>query len=324
MSFHLDEKVAVIIPCYKVTKHILHVIEAVPENVARIYAVDDACPDHSGDFIEQHCKDKRVTVLRNPINQGVGGAMMHGYQVAINDGMAILVKIDGDGQMNPSLIDLFVQPIINGRADYAKGNRFFNLEVVRQMPFVRLVGNAGLSFMSKFSTGYWNIFDPTNGYTAIHSRVADLIPFDKVSHRYFFETDLLFRLNTLRAVVIDIPMVARYGDEESNLKISKVITEFFIKNVNNTFKRIFYNYLLRNFSVASLQLFFGLVLLVFGVTFGASSWYISMAQNLVTSTGTVMLAVLPILVGLQFILAFLAYDISSVPTEALHPNLSSD
>lgn len=324
MSFHLDDKVAVIIPCYKVTKHILHVIEAVPANVARIYAVDDACPDHSGDFVAQHCKDKRVTVLRNSVNQGVGGAMIHGYQAAINDGMAILVKIDGDGQMNPSLIDLFVQPIIRGRADYTKGNRFFNLEVVRQMPFLRLVGNSGLSFMSKFSTGYWNIFDPTNGYTAIHSRVARLIPFTKVSHRYFFETDLLFRLNTLRAVVIDIPMAAQYGDEESNLKISKVITEFFLKNLSNTVKRIFYNYLLRNFSVASLELFLGIALLAFGSIFGATSWYGSMVQGLVTPTGTVMLAVLPILVGLQFILAFLSYDISSVPTEALHPNLNSD
>jgi len=324
MPVNFEEKIAVIIPCYKVTKHILGVIETIPENVARIYAVDDACPNRSGDFIQENCKDKRVIVLRNVHNQGVGGAVMHGYQVAINDGMEILVKIDGDGQMNPFLIDLFVEPILKGRADYTKGNRFFNLEVVRQMPFVRLVGNSALSFMSKFSTGYWNIFDPTNGYTAIHARVVNLIPFDKVSHRYFFETDLLFRLNTLRAVVVDIPMAAQYADEESNLKISNVIIEFFIKNLKNTFKRIFYNYLLRNFSVATLELFFGFVLLAFGSIFGAFSWYASMSQNLVTSTGTVMLAVLPILVGLQLILAFLSYDINSVPSEALHPNLKSD
>ena len=324
MPKNFEEKIAVIIPCYKVTKHILGVIETIPKNVARVYAVDDACPNHSGDFIEKNCKDKRVVVLRNIHNQGVGGAVMNGYQAAIDDGMTILVKIDGDGQMDPSLIDLFVEPILKGRADYTKGNRFFNLEVVKSMPFVRLLGNSALSFMSKFSTGYWNIFDPTNGYTAIHARVANLIPFDKVSPRYFFETDLLFRLNTLRAVVIDIPMAAKYADEESNLKISKVIIEFFVKNLTNTFKRFFYNYFLRNFSVASLELLFGFVLLAFGTIFGICSWYTSMTQNLITSTGTVMLAVLPILLGLQFILAFLSHDIGSVPSEALHPNLKSD
>lgn len=323
MSFKLNDRVAVIIPCYKVTKHILDVISLVPKNVARIYAVDDDCPDHSGDFIEKECDDKRVKVLRNPVNLGVGGAMMHGYQIAIDDGMQVLVKIDGDGQMNPSIINLFVQPILCGRADYVKGNRFFDLEAVRQMPKIRLIGNAGLSFMSKFSTGYWNIFDPTNGYTAIHAKVANRIPFEKISKRYFFETDILFRLNTIRAVVVDIPIVAKYADEESNLKISKVVGEFSAKHIKNMLKRIFYNYWLRNFSVASIQLFLGLCLLLFGAGFGILSWYEAVSKNMLSPVGTVMIAAMSILVGLQFILAFLSYDMNSVPSEPLHPHLDS-
>jgi dolichol-phosphate mannosyltransferase len=323
MSFKINDRVAVVIPCYKVKRHILDVISQVPENVERIYTVDDNCPENTGDLIEKECTDKRVKVLRNSINRGVGGAMMYGYQVAIDDGMTILVKIDGDGQMNPSFIDMFVQPILAGRADYVKGNRFFDLETVRQMPKMRLVGNAGLSFISKFSTGYWDIFDPTNGYTAIHSKVADLIPFNKISERYFFETDILFRLNTIRAVVLDLPMVAQYGNEKSNLKISKVALEFGLKHIKNTAKRVLYNYWLRNFSVASIQLFLGLCLLLFGSSFGVLSWYEAASKNILSPVGTVMIAAMSILVGLQFILAFLAYDMNSVPSEPLHPHLNS-
>ena len=149
---------------------------------------------------------------------------MTGYRVALDDGMDIMVKIDGDGQMAPELLPDFVAPILAGEADYTKGNRFFDLEQVSQMPTVRLLGNAVLSFFNKISSGYWNLFDPTNGYTAIHRDVAACLPFGRISRRYFFESDMLFRLNTLRAVVVDIPMHASYGDEVSNLRISKVVS----------------------------------------------------------------------------------------------------
>ena len=217
-------KIAVLIPSYKVKSHILEVIRLIGPEVCKIYVVDDCCPDGSGDFVIQHCTDERVIVLRNPVNLGVGGAVMTGYRTAIADGIDIIVKIDGDGQMDPSLISDFVSPIIAGNADYTKGNRFFNLEKISEMPKIRLFGNAVLSFMTKLSSGYWELFDPTNGYTAIHSEVAKHLPLDKISQRYFFETDMLFRLNTLGAVVIDIPMDAKYEDEVSNLKVSRLCT----------------------------------------------------------------------------------------------------
>jgi glycosyltransferase involved in cell wall biosynthesis len=310
--------VAVVIPSYRVTRHILGVLAAIGPEVARIYVVDDKCPDGSGALVRAQCSDPRVVVVEHSENQGVGGAVMSGYQAAIRDGMQIMVKVDGDGQMDPALIPQFVAPILNGEADYTKGNRFFDLEQIHQMPKLRLFGNAVLSLMTKLSSGYWDLFDPTNGYTAIHADAARHLPFDKISKRYFFETDILFRLNTLRAVVQDVPMDAHYGDEVSNLSISKVVTEFMAKHVRNFGKRLFYNYYLRDMSLASLELPLGVGLLAWGTIYGAVNWIASAKAGVATAPGTVMLSALPVLMGVQLVLAFLAYDIASVPRRAIH------
>ena len=314
-------QIAVVIPTYKALNHILDVINQIGPEVTKIYVVDDCCPDGTGDFVAANCKDDRVSVVKHSENQGVGGAVMSGYKAAIEEGMSVLVKIDSDGQMDPSLIIDFVAPIVNGEADYTKGNRFFDLEKVNTMPKVRLFGNAVLSLMCKLSSGYWNLFDPTNGYTAIHADVARHLPFNKISRRYFFETDILFRLNTLRAVVVDVPMDAKYGDEVSNLKVSKIVGEFFVKHVRNFSKRIFYNYYLRDMSLASIELPVGLVLLGFGSIYGGYHWIDSSQAGIPTPAGTVMLSALPILAGIQFLLGFIGYDISTVPFRPVHRNI---
>ncbi len=311
-------RVAVVIPSYKVTQHIVEIIEKIPTMVWRIYIVDDACPDCSGKFVEECISDKRVQVIYHEYNQGVGGAVMTGYQAAIDDGADIAVKIDGDGQMNPGLIPYFIEPIQSGEADYTKGNRFYDLEKICEMPSARLYGNAVLSLMTKLSSGYWNLFDPTNGYTAIHADIVKRLPFDKISRRYFFETDMLFRLNTLRAVVVDVPMDAKYGEEISSLKISRVVGEFLFKHTRNFIKRIFYNYYLRDLSLASIELPVGIVMLFFGIGFGGYHWLESAQLGVPTPAGTVMLAAMPLLMGLQLILAFIGYDVASVPTRPIH------
>lgn len=313
-----NSRIAVVIPCYRVTRHILEVIAGIGNEVWRIYVIDDACPEGSGKHVEAHCLDQRVVVLRHKINQGVGGAVMTGYRAAIADGAEVIVKVDGDGQMDTNLIPNFIGPILAGEADYTKGNRFFDLEEIRAMPKVRLFGNAVLSLMTKLSSGYWDLFDPTNGYTAIHVDVARHLPFGKISHRYFFETDMLFRLNTQRAVVVDVPMDASYGDEISNMKISKIIGEFLVKHARNFVKRIFYNYYLRDVSLASIELPLGVLLLVFGAGFGGWNWLLAAREGTITPAGTVMLSALPVLMGLQLVLAFLAYDIASVPRRPRH------
>ena len=169
-------KIVVVIPSYRVKQHILGVINSIGQEVNAIYVVDDKCPEQTGHFVEENCKDSRVKVVYHEKNKGVGGATMSGYRAALNDGADIMVKLDGDGQMNPALIPQLVKPLINGEADYTKGNRFFNLESLRQMPIIRLFGNSVLSFISKVSSGYWNLMDPTNGFTAIHATAAKLLP----------------------------------------------------------------------------------------------------------------------------------------------------
>lgn len=307
-----------VIPCYKVTRHIMTVISSIPDTVERIYAVDDACPDHSGQYILDNNTDARVKVLFNEKNKGVGGAVMTGYRAAIDENMHIVVKVDGDGQMNPALIPEFIEPILSGEADYTKGNRFYNLEEIHQMPKIRLFGNAALSLLNKLSSGYWDVFDPTNGYTAIHVDVLKKLPFAKISERYFFESDMLFRLNTVRAKVVDVPMDAHYGDEESQLNIKEIIGDFAKKNIKNTGKRIFYNYFLRDMSIASIELVIGFMLLVFGIFYGSYHWLQSAQQGVATPAGTVMFAMLPIVIGVQLLLSFLAYDIESVPRRRIH------
>jgi glycosyltransferase involved in cell wall biosynthesis len=247
--------------------------------------------------------------------------MLTGYTAALAEGVLVMVKLDGDGQMEPELIPRFVAPILRGQADYTKGNRFYDLTQLVQMPTVRLLGNAALSFMAKLSTGYWNLFDVNNGFTAIHARVAQCLPFEKISRRFFFESDMLFRLNTIRAVVIDIPMDARYGSELSNLRVGNIAGEFLTKHVSNLCKRIFYNYFLRDMSVASLELLLGTLMLGFGLIYGSSQWASSLSLGRATPLGTIMLAALPTMLGIQMLLAFLSYDVSSVPRRPIHPDL---
>jgi dolichol-phosphate mannosyltransferase len=316
-----DKIVAVVIPSYRVKLHILNVLDRIGDEVAKIYVVDDKCPEQSGQFVLDNCHDDRVAVLFHEVNQGVGGALITGYMRATKEGAGVIVKVDGDGQMDPALISKFVQPILEDRADYTKGNRFYNVEDVRTMPFGRLIGNALLSFMTKLSSGYWDIFDPTNGFTAISARLVPLLPLQKLSRGYFFESDLLFRIGTIRACVLDVPMAAVYADEQSNLGILRVIPEFFVGNLKNFAKRIVYSYFLRDFSIASLELVFGTVFLLFGTVFGTQAWIRSAVSGVVASTGAVMVAALPVILGIQFLLSFFAFDFAAVPRRAIHPML---
>jgi dolichol-phosphate mannosyltransferase len=317
-------RVAVVIPSFRVRQHILEVIDGIPGAVERIYVVDDACPEQTGDWVESNRGDARVVVLRNAVNLGVGGAVMAGYARAVEDGMDVIVKMDGDGQMDAAALPQLVGPILRGEADYTKGNRFYDLDQIGQMPVARILGNAALSFMTKISSGYWDLFDPTNGYTAIHARVLQRLPLGKISQRYFFETDMLFRLNLIRAVVADVPMEARYGSETSNLRISRVLFDFSFKHVRNTCKRLFYNYFLRDLSLASVELLLGTLFLLAGGLLGAWFWIQSSASGVTASAGSVMLVALQVIVGLQLLLGFLAHDIAAVPRRTLYRLLSRD
>jgi glycosyltransferase involved in cell wall biosynthesis len=312
---------AVIIPCYRVKRHITDVIGKIGPNIHSIYVVDDCCPEHTGQFVRENLTDPRIRVLNHDVNQGVGAATLTGMRAAVADGADILIKIDGDDQMDTSLIPRFTQPIGEGLADYTKGNRFYFLNDLRAMPPARIFGNAVLSFMSKISSGYWNLFDPTNGFLAIHAGVLNILAHDRIAKRYFFESDLLHHLYLAEAVILDIPMKARYGDEESNLKISKVIPQFLGKHTTNFLRRLGLKYFLRDFSIGTVYLLAGFAFFGFGFCFGVYSWAHNAVSGTTSTAGTVMLAALPTLVGIQFLVGFLSYDISQVPTVPLHKRL---
>ena len=314
--------VAVVIPCYRVRHQIASVLTGIGPEVSHIFCIDDACPEASGEVVAQAAMhDSRIQLIYHKQNEGVGGAIVTGYRRAIELGSDIIVKLDGDGQMDPKHIRQLIHPIRDGEADYVKGNRFFRLESLQTMPWPRIVGNAGLSFLTKLSTGYWNPFDPTNGFTAIHARVAQALPLEKLSRRYFFESDMLFRLNTLRAVVLDVPMDACYSNENSSLNLLQSLFVFAWRHAVNTFKRVFYNYFLRNFNMASLHLVLGTLLLVFGLVFGTYQWIRGVQLEQFASPGTVMLAALPIILGMQFLLNFMAFDMANVPRDPIHRRL---
>lgn len=317
-------KVAVVIPCYRVAGSITKVLAAIGSEVWRIYCVDDASDDATAEIVSAAAtRDGRVRLVQRANNGGVGAAMVDGFKAALADGAVILVKIDGDGQMNPAFIPDFAAPIQNGEADYVKGNRFFSLDGVTRMPLKRLIGNAGLSFFAKLSTGYWDLFDPTNGYVAIHADVARLLPLDRLDKRYFFESDLLFRLATVRARVVELPIETVYRDETSHLSELRCLMRFPILHARNFTKRVFYNYVLRNFSTASLSLMTGLLSVLFGLVYGGLHWLESLRTNEAATAGTVMLSALPVIVGIQLLLSFLSQDVALTPATPIHRRLSS-
>ncbi|MCF7222307.1 glycosyltransferase family 2 protein [Lysobacter sp. TLK-CK17T] len=284
--------------------------------------VDDACPEHTGQRIVAHSNDPRVQVITHATNQGVGGAVATGYRAAVAAGAEVVVKLDGDGQMDPALIPALVRPIAAGTADYVKGNRFHRLGYLRGMPATRLFGNASLSLLTKASSGYWQLFDPTNGFTAIHATLLTEIDLNRLARRYFFESDLLYHLNQVRAVVADLPMPATYGEETSSLRPARMVVPFLAGNLYNLVRRIGYSYFLRGFSVASLELLASLPLLLFGLGFGAWHWLVSVQSGETASAGTVMLAALPLILGTQLLLSWLNFDVGSEPRQPIHPMLA--
>lgn len=318
MSDTPSPRIAVIIPCFRVAEQVLDVIGRIGPEVGWIIAVDDACPEHSGDTIERRCADPRVRVLHHERNLGVGGAVMTGYAEAIVLPADAVVKLDGDGQMDPALIPTLCEPLLSGRADYVKGNRFYHVAHTAGMPMTRLIGNAALSFLTKFSSGYWQLFDPTNGFTAIHRLVLSDLDFSRIAKRYFFESDLLFHLNQVRAVVVEMPMPSRYADESSSLRPLRVLGPFLRGNLRNGVRRVFYSYFLRGFSVASIELLLGVGLWLFGIVFGGWHWWRSAAGGLPASPGTVMLAALPLILGTQFLLSWLSFDVALEPRQPVH------
>jgi glycosyltransferase involved in cell wall biosynthesis len=304
--------IAVVIPAYRVAGFVADVIARVPPAVQYIIVVDDASPDHLQEVLRQ-VPDRRLVVLKHAVNRGVGAAMKTGFAKALELKADIIVKIDGDGQMDPQLLPHFVSPIVAGRADMTKGNRFLPFAFIRQMPLIRRLGNVALSFLTKMASGYWHVFDPCNGYLALRASLLHKLDLDRLDERYFFEISLLCEMYFVRAVVEDIPMVPVYNHATSSLRPWRTIAEFISQLIGRVCYRLSMSYLLRDFNAVSLLLVTGLPTLGFGVAWSVYHWIHSIRAQVLASTGTVMIGVLAIVLGFQLLLQALVLDVGNEP-----------
>jgi glycosyltransferase involved in cell wall biosynthesis len=304
--------VAVVIPCYRVEKHIGLLIARIPAFVDRIFVVDDASPDATAAAVSA-VADPRITLLRHRQNRGVGGAMATGYRAALEARANFIVKVDGDGQMDPRDIETLLRPLVEERAEYAKGCRFHDADSLHAMPRVRFAGNIGLTFLTKLASGYWHVLDPQNGFVAIDAATLSRLRLDQLARGYFFENDMLLRLNAIEARVADVPLPTRYGDETSSLKPGRIALEFPFRLMIGLFRRIYWRYVFYDVSPIALFVLFGLALFLFGVVFGAYHWITNAIRGVATPTGTVFLAAVPFILGFQLLLQAIVLDIQNSP-----------
>jgi glycosyltransferase involved in cell wall biosynthesis len=304
--------VAVAIPAFRAEATIGQVVATLPALVDRIVVVDDASPDGTSAALAA-VSDPRLEALRHERNRGVGGAMKTAFARCLELGVDVVVKMDSDGQMDPARLPSLLDPLIDRGCDYAKGNRFLDEHALRDMPRVRLLGNLALTFLTKMASGYWHVFDPQNGYLACRTSILKRLDLDAIAEDYFFENDMLVHLNILEGRVVDVPMPARYGDERSSMRIGTVLRRFPMRLLDRLRKRVWQRYVVRDFSPVALFLFLGFPLMLAGIGFGGWAWYESATTGVVSSTGRVMLSVLPIVIGFQLILQAVLLDISSSP-----------
>ncbi len=299
--------VAVVVPCYRVAQRIDHVVRSMPAFVRHIIVVDDACPVGSGD-IALSVGDPRVVLLRHGANRGVGGAMKTGFEHALSLRVDVVVKMDGDGQMDPSWLPKLIEPLMRGRAAFTKGNRLRNLRQLSMMPFARRMGNIGLSFLTKVASGYWHISDPTNGYVALRSDVLASLDVAALSNGYYFETSLLVELGKHGFRIEEVAMPPRYDDEPSSLSIVRALFGFPPRLLKSAACRFAYRHFWHDFTPSALLLLAGLPLVLWGLGFGGVSWWQSIREGAPASAGTVMLAGLPFIIGVNFLLQAVTFE----------------
>ena len=306
-----QNKIAVVIPYYNASDHIVDVVRELPDFIDNIYIVDD-CGDETLPK-EELSVFKNLVYLTNEVNIGVGGATKAGFKAAIVDNIDIVVKVDADDQMNTSYIEALINPLINNNAEYAKGNRFRDFKALKSMPLVRKIGNLVLSFLTKAATGYWNNFDPTNGFFAIKTETLAKLDYDNIADRYYFETSLIAELYFQDARIKDIAMPAIYGTEKSSMSVWKMPFVFLPKLFKTFVKRITKSYFIYDFNMSSIYILFGVPLFLFGLIYGVYNWWFYTSQSIFAPTGTIMLVTLTIIIGFQLLLQAIHYDITKAP-----------
>jgi glycosyltransferase involved in cell wall biosynthesis len=303
-----NNRITVVVPAYNEEPFIKDVIKSLPDFVDHVIIVDDCSTDNTFEAAHKS-NDSRVTVLKTPKNQGVGGATVIGYKKALEIDSDIVVKMDGDGQMPSEYLTPLLDALTDEGYAYAKGNRFLKAESLAAMPKHRLFGNFILTFMNKLASGYWHVFDPQNGFTAIRSDALRSINLNNIHKGYFFENDMLIQINLHSLRVKDVAVPAKYGNEQSDIKLFNTIRMFPLLFLMRFFHRVYYKYVLMDFSPIALFLVIGLLLFSWGFVFGAYLFIRANITGIDTPLGTVMLVVVPLILGFQLLLQAIVLDI---------------
>lgn len=306
--------IAVVVPAHNEEELIGPTLADVPNYVDSIIVTDDASTDDTAARVEEIARrDARIVLIRHERNQGKGSAVVDGYRRAMHQGHDIVITMDGDHQMPSDHVSSLLDPLIERGYDAAKGNRFLAAPgTLARMPKYRLLGNILLTLATKIASGYWSIFDSQNGFWAVTAASLAKLDLSRIARRYDLENSLLIHLNILGARVADVAIPARYGNEISGIRLWRVTPSIMLTLLTGFWRRLLLRYVLYNFHPIALFTFSGLALTIWGLGFGI--WVaISSLGPEATTSGTVMLAVLPFLMGFQLLLAALVLDILSEP-----------
>lgn len=302
--------VGVVVPAFNEEQQIDSVLDTMPAMVDSVIVVDDGSADATSQRCLAHVnrRKSRVTLVRHEKCRGVGAAIASGYQAALESGLDIVAVMAGDGQMDPCELELIVEPVANGRADYTKGNRLFTGKAWERTPRLRYLGNAFLSLLTKMASGYWHVADSQTGYTAISRSALQSLDLGSLYPRYGYPNDVLIKLNVANCRVADIPINPRYGiGEKSSMKIWKVIPTVSMLLFRGFLYRMLHKYVIRDFHPLVFFYFFGTVLLWAGLILGLVETYAKITHGDVAVATIVLVALLGVS-GLQLLLFGMWFD----------------
>jgi glycosyltransferase involved in cell wall biosynthesis len=303
--------VGVVVPAYNEERQIGKVLETMPDFVDHIIVVDD----RSSDATLERCREwqdrmgRRLTVIEQSKNQGVGAAITSGYRRAAELGIDVVAVMAGDGQMDPNDLTLIIDPVISEKADYSKGNRLFTGEAWRRTPHVRYLGNAFLSMLTKIASGYWHVADSQSGFTAISRTALMALDLDRLYHSYGYPNDLLIQLNIRNFRVADVPTHPRYGvGERSSMNVFMVMPTVSYLLLRGFLNRLFVKYVVKDFHPLVFFYFFGIVFLIVGTVLGLLYSALRIFTGAAIPTATIVLVAMLIIGGLQFLLFAMWFD----------------
>lgn len=306
-----EKRIGVVVPAYNEEVLIQRTLEAMPDFVDAIVVVDDCSKDATSQKVQEvAARDERVVLIRHEVNRGVGGAISSGYIWCRDHDMDAAVVMAGDNQMHPDDLPALLDPVVEGRTDYSKGNRLVTGEAWQIIPHARYLGNSMLSFLTKIASGYWQVADSQTGYTVLNKRALKLLPLDDIYPRYGMPNDFLVTLNIYNMRVMDVPVRPVYGEEKSGINIRRIIFTLSLLLVRLFIKRMVQKYIIRDFHPLVLFYFFGTLLLLLDPLLLIRFFYLWVQQGQVPEI-TLLSILFCTISGMQLLLFAMLFDMEA-------------